>query len=68
MKVEVTSPFLDKFNSSRTYNVGEVVEFDDERANNLIARGLAKAFAEPVAEPVVEKPVVKKPRKRKTAE
>lgn len=73
MKVEVTSPFLDKFNSSRMYNVGEVVEFEDERAKDMISRRLAKAFEEPKEDPKEEpkeepKPVVKKPRKRKVEE
>lgn len=69
MIVEVTSPFHDKFNTSRMYNVGEVVEFDDERAQDMFRRNLAKPHVkaeQPVLRTAEQKQVVKKPRKRKT--
>lgn len=42
-KVEVLFDFYDKFHTSTHYKVGDVVEFDEERADDVIARGLAKA-------------------------
>lgn len=42
-KVEVLFDFYDKFHTSTHYKVGDVVEFDEERAADVIARGLAKA-------------------------
>lgn len=42
-KVEVLFDFYDKFHTSSLFKVGDVVEFDDERAADVIARGLAKA-------------------------
>lgn len=42
-KVEVLFDFYDKFHTSTRYKAGDVVEFDDERAADVIARGLAKA-------------------------
>lgn len=42
-KVKVLFDFYDKFHTSTHYKVGDVVEFEDERANDVISRGLAKA-------------------------
>ena len=42
-KVEVLFDFYDKFHISSLFKAGDVVEFDDERAADVIARGLAKA-------------------------
>lgn len=49
--VRVIQPFHDKNNYNKVYKVGEVVTFDDERANKLIALNLVE---------------VVKPSKRKT--
>ena len=43
MKVKVIEEFRDKFNFSKTYKVGEVVEFEKERAEDIIARNLGVA-------------------------
>lgn len=43
MKVVVLKRFRDKFDGKTRYQPGEVVEFVDERAKDLIERGLAKA-------------------------
>ena len=43
MKVVVLKRFRDKFDGKTRYQPGEVVEFADERAKDLIERGLAKA-------------------------
>lgn len=53
MKVRVVNPFFDKFNLSRQYNPGEVVDFDENRANNIVERGLGEFIKE--IEPNVEK-------------
>lgn len=55
MKVKVVREFRDKFNFNKVYKVGNFYEFDNERAKDIIARGLGEAE-------VVEKP---KPRKKK---
>ena len=63
MKVKVKSTFLDKFNRSRVYNPGDVVEFEDERAEDIVSRGLGEAVKEEAEAP---KPApAPKPRKKK---
>ena len=53
--VRVISEFLDKFNPARLYKVGEVVQFADERAADMVARKLAVLVEEPKkAEPEPE--------------
>lgn len=47
MKVKVTTEFLDKYNHKVTFHVGDEVELDDERAKNVIGRGLAVAVDAP---------------------
>lgn len=42
MKVKVIHEFADKDDFSKKYEVGEDVEFEDERAKNLIVRGLVE--------------------------
>lgn len=42
MKVKVLAEFYDKFNISVLYGVGEIHEFEDGRASEMIARGLAE--------------------------
>lgn len=44
--VKVTEDFLDKFDTSVRYEVGTVLEFDEERAKDVVNRGLAE-FVEP---------------------
>ena len=61
MKVKVVKPFSDKFNLSRLCQPGEVVNFEDKRAENIVSRGLGEFYKEekPKAEPKVEEaPVV----------
>lgn len=41
MKLKITTPFHDKFNQKRVFWPDEVVVFEDQRAADLIARGLA---------------------------
>ena len=42
-KVEVIIDFYDKFHTSTLFKAGDVLELDDERAADVVARGLAKA-------------------------
>lgn len=42
MKVE----FIKKFESDRTYNIGDVAEFEDQKAINLVSVELAKFVEE----------------------
>lgn len=42
MKGEVISPFRDKFHFNILYEVGAIVDFDEERMNSLIERKLCK--------------------------
>lgn len=47
MKIRVIEAFRDKFHHARVFNVGEVVDFEDKRAQDLIERKLAETI--PVA-------------------
>lgn len=40
MKVKVIQEFRDKFNYNTVYKVGEVYEFEEERAKDILARKL----------------------------
>lgn len=40
VQIQVTKVFYDKDNLSHQYCVGEVVLFDENRANDIVARGL----------------------------
>ena len=42
MKVEVLQRFGDIKDFAKKYEVGQIYEFDDDRAKGIIARGLAK--------------------------
>lgn len=42
MKIKVLTDFVDKFNMSNTFHVGDEIEVDSERGENLVARGLAE--------------------------
>src|SRR5690554_5466447 len=46
MKVKVLQRFRDKHDKVTRYEVGTEHVFDDERANDLITRGLAEAVVE----------------------
>ena len=65
MKVKVLLPFNDKYNLARTFTPGEVVDFEEKRAQDIVSRGLGafeetlKATKEPYIAPVAEKPVEK---------
>ena len=56
MKIRVISEFYDKFHTSTLFKVGTVLDFDDERANDIISKKLAEPYVEPKPEP---KPEVK---------
>jgi len=57
MKIRVISEFYDKFHTSTLYKVGTVVDFDDERAKDIISKKLAEPYAAPekAAEPAPAK-------------
>lgn len=46
MKVTILTQFRDKNNYSHVFNVGEVVEFDDERAARIIELGYGQSAEE----------------------
>ena len=66
MKVKVKQAFRDKFNTSRVFQSGEVLDFEAARAHNIVRLGLGEVVGEEV--PVPESPKPKKPRKKKTVE
>ena len=47
MKVKVLQPFSDKYNLARKFKPGEVVDFEEKRAENIVARGLGEFAEEP---------------------
>lgn len=67
MKVTIATQFRDKENLQRIYFVGELVEFDNDRAEALASRGLVRlpiadnaeipSVVESTPTPVVESPV-----------
>lgn len=61
MKLKIKIAFNDKYNKNH-YNVNDIVEFDDKRANELLCdkRNLVEAIVEEVVE---EKKEEKKKRK-----
>lgn len=61
-KAKVIQPFLDKFDNSIAYEVGSVVEFDDDRAADCAERGLVEVIKE--AKPKAEKKATKKTEKK----
>lgn len=64
MRGEVSVPFRDKFNFDLKHEVGEEVEFDDERMEFLFANGYCKRLEEQKA-PAPSKPKAKKESKKK---
>ena len=65
MKIRVISEFYDKFHTSTLYKVGTVLDFDDERAKDVIAKKLAEPYSEPEKrpEPKIEHPAEQERRK-----
>lgn len=47
MKVKVIKLFKDKFDKETLYQIGEVHDFEEERAQDLIERGLAEGVKSP---------------------
>lgn len=45
--IKVVQDFLDKYDTSVRYDEGAVLEFDEERAADVVSRGLAE-YSEPV--------------------
>lgn len=60
MKVKVVKPFCDKFNLTRTFDPGEVVDFEEKRAEDIVNRGLGEYFV-PAKPKKAETPVEKEP-------
>jgi len=54
MKIIVVNEFYDKFHTNTLYKEGMVLDFEESRAKNIIARGLGKAYVEPIPEPKKE--------------
>ena len=46
-KIKVVQVFRDKFNTAVRYTVGQELEFDTERADDLVNRKLAE-YADPI--------------------
>lgn len=44
--IKVTETFIDKFDTSVRHEVGTMLEFEEDRANDVVTRGLAE-FVEP---------------------
>ena len=47
VKIVVLKPFRDKLDKTTRYEVGEELEFDAERAEDVVSRELAE-YAEPI--------------------
>ena len=54
MKIRVISEFYDKFHTSTLFKVGTVLDFDEKRAQDVIAKKLAEPYVEPKPEPKPE--------------
>lgn len=67
MKVKIIKEFRDRDDFSRVYNVGEEVAFSDNRAAEIVARGLAEEVR-PMADTETEVPARKKSRSKKAAD
>ena len=61
MKIRVISEFYDKFHTSTLFKVGTVLDFDDERAKDVISKKLAEPYSEPEQKPKREE---QKPERR----
>lgn len=40
-KIKVISPFCDKYNHAHTFKVGDILDFEEGRAKDVISRNLA---------------------------
>ena len=47
VSIKVVQDFLDKFDTTIRYEAGTVLEFDAERAADVVSRGLAE-YSEPI--------------------
>ena len=47
MKIRVISEFYDKYHTSTRFEVGTVLDFDEKRALDVIAKKLAEPYSEP---------------------
>lgn len=45
--VTVVTPFRDKYNTAVQYETGQTLEFDAERAKDVVSRGLAE-YSKPI--------------------
>ena len=61
MKIRVISEFYDKFHTSTLFKVGTVLDFDEKRAQDVIAKKLAEPYVEPKPEPKPEPKTEVKP-------
>lgn len=69
MKVKVLLPFRDKDHFPRMYQPGEVVDFEQGRAEHVVKLGLAEPVKEVYEAPRAEEaPKKKTTRKKKTEE
>ena len=73
MKIKVISKFYDKFHTSTLFTEGMVLDFDEKRASDIIARKLGVPFVEPKneeqkPEPKKEEEVVEPPKEEKVIE
>lgn len=57
MEVRVKSVFYDKFDRSRVYNPGNVVDFEEERAKHIVSLSLGELVEDKKEE---EKPKTRK--------
>ncbi len=47
VKIKVTEKFRDKFNKTVCYEIGQELEFESERAEDVVARNLAE-YVDPI--------------------
>lgn len=64
MKVVVLDKFADKFDFRKKYEKGQIVEFEDDRAKNLIERKLVKKYETVKKQKPVKQTQVKKQSKQ----
>lgn len=70
MKIKVLARFRDKNDYQVLYEVGEILDFNETRATDLVARGLAEVFETPTPKESVttEEPKVEVPETDPTPE
>jgi len=68
MKIRVISEFYDKFHTSTLFKVGTVLDFDDERANDVISKKLAEPYTEPEERKKPGRPPKAEPKPEQNAE